>query len=814
MANREKFNRDASVLDIADDKYNIQDHRRDHSYSEAKARDIFKELSDPPYIVPGGGVVTTNGTNSLAIDVTSTVAFDSDFREINAPNEIQKPMFDSTSGVVNYLTLQYVLAETGDSRTVFKNTSLSYYPIVTDDYRYQWKLESSINPEILGTETETFDIVKDYNDNMKFATDQASPEYSVTFVPSVASISGDDIGSGSVYIQNGVNDELNFEIDLFTYNLDLTSVSSGEILTLSGVCTRINSLALLANPLLPSNIAFVIDGEQRIRITSPRNLNPTYIPAIASKKVEILAGTAETLLGFTDGTLETELIAKTAQDLADEINLATSPELTAVDIGGKLKIQAQSPIGYVELQSVDHSIYSEVGMSPTIVYGAQQIDFVNDVILAKVTNVGGVATIDTTPRTHTIRLVDAGNGWSEQWDVNTISGDLQVDTTFTISNGNTYVVGTGELEVYVNGMYQHIGEGLVEIGSSGTKSSQFTVNGLVNNSLVDAKVPSASPANIKPLQTKNDGILITNGVTVLDFDNSFNITDETISGTPGISKISLTSTNATSGSVLNHAFLHEFGGAQEIDVTNLSGLLKDAQKTNIYVEGAIQYSRPSINFTGQGITVTDNPLSGFITVDIQNSIFVDDAGDAIVRLGFDGGTNYSSLTIADQNSNPWALTVSNNGELTTTPTIGSTVDLIVESENGYNFRIGVEAILGSGELYTTLISSGVPLVFSLDAPNGKSFGVRVDNSGTLFTLDPDNKFQILDNDGNDIFRIEENGFVYLKKFDSSAISGDINYLPAASNVSGGIALYRDTSGTCTPIFSDGIQFFKFQLEAL
>lgn len=61
---------------------------------------------------------------------------------------------------------------------------------------------------------------------------------------------------------------------------------------------------------------------------------------------------------------------------------------------------------------------------------------------------------------------------------------------------------------------------------------------------------------------------------------------------------------------LNHAGTHEDGGTDEIDVTELSGVLADPQKVEIQDEGVSLPIRAKIDAVGGGISAVDDPAGG------------------------------------------------------------------------------------------------------------------------------------------------------------------------------------------------------------
>lgn len=803
MADRTRYNRFSEPTISKKDKYTFEDYVVDQTYTEQKPRDIFAQISNPPYVVNGLNV-TQNASDPLKIDISAGTAFDKNFKEINGGSIVGYPMFDTTSGVINYLTIEFQnLTIPGSDRLTFKDDSISYKTRVIDYHKYQWKLSAPINPEQTGTITGPFNITKDLNDKILFSTDQSNPEYNITLTPNVASISGNDIGSGSVLLEDGINDNFIFTVDLFEYNLDLTNLAT-ESLTLSGVAARINSRAFVENPLLTQDIAFVISGENRIRITSPRDAT-----AVSSKKVEIGNGNSNVSLGFIENDISNEIVARTAQNIVDEINIFTIPEITASVLSNRVKLFAQEPDGFIEIQNVTHNAYATLGLNVIRIDGAVEIDFNNDVILAGVQNINNAVDIDTTLKPGTIQLFDNHVGWEHIVTLPVLSGEPS-DVIIEVPNNDYYVVGKNELEVFVNQGRAYRTKGYDEIGVAGQKSTEIELYNVLSSDEILIRTPTANPAGQTELTVSKDDNIITIGTDTLNFGKEFSL-KKFREGKAEINLNIISGDIIGSGVVLaNHGKMHEYGGSMEIDVTNLNGLLLQPQKSFVYVRDNLLYAPTGFNFTGNRFNIFDSG-SGYINIDIDEKVFVNDAGDSIVRLGFDGGTVLSNLTLQN-NSDLYNITVNNEGQLLTELVgAGTPLNIVLESPSGNLYNLSVETVFGSGEIFTELTTSGTPFVFSLEAPNGKGWGVRVEDDGTLYTLDPENKFELQNSDGEEIFRVEENGAVFLHKYKHSAPSGSVHQLPSAEEISGGIALYEDVSGDLFPMFSDGYKYFRFNL---
>ncbi|WP_127569745.1 hypothetical protein [Paenibacillus xylaniclasticus] len=150
-------------------------------------------------------------------------------------------------------------------------------------------------------------------------------------------------------------------------------------------------------------------------------------------------------------------------------------------------------------------------------------------------------------------------------------------------------------------------------------------------------------------------------------------------------------TNIHIPGMTTHAASHAKGGADELNVTNLSGVLADPQKVVVQDEGTALPARSRINFIGPGVTAVDDAAGGRINVTIS--------GAAASHAGTHakGGTdelnvNNLSGTLAD----PQKVIVQKDGTAFTARTkinfTGSGVSVSDDSSNG---RINVNITGGS-----------------------------------------------------------------------------------------------------------------------
>ncbi|EFM11318.1 hypothetical protein PaecuDRAFT_1764 [Paenibacillus curdlanolyticus YK9] len=162
-------------------------------------------------------------------------------------------------------------------------------------------------------------------------------------------------------------------------------------------------------------------------------------------------------------------------------------------------------------------------------------------------------------------------------------------------------------------------------------------------------------------------------------------------------------TNVTIAGMTSHAASHQDGGADKINVNNLSGTLADPQKVTVQEEGVALTPRTKINFVGPGVTATDDPTNSRINVSISG------ASLSHAATHQDGGTdeinvNNLSGTLAD----PQKVLVQDEGTaLTARPKINFTGAGVIATDDPTNNRINV-TIAGGGSSGGSgaIISSG------------------------------------------------------------------------------------------------------------
>jgi hypothetical protein len=151
----------------------------------------------------------------------------------------------------------------------------------------------------------------------------------------------------------------------------------------------------------------------------------------------------------------------------------------------------------------------------------------------------------------------------------------------------------GRTTINIPGMTTHAGTH----AKGGT--DELNVNNLSGTLADPQKVVVQEEGNSLTARTKLN--FIGSGVTAAD-DPSNNRINVTISG-----------------AAVSHAQSHQKNGTDEINVSNLSGVLADPQKIVVQEEGNVLTARPKLNFIGAGVTAVDDPSNNRINVTISGS---------------------------------------------------------------------------------------------------------------------------------------------------------------------------------------------------
>lgn len=120
--------------------------------------------------------------------------------------------------------------------------------------------------------------------------------------------------------------------------------------------------------------------------------------------------------------------------------------------------------------------------------------------------------------------------------------------------------------------------------------------------------------------------------------------------------VTTTSLSVDGINVTAHKTRHEFGGADALNLVGLAGVLADPQKVSLQDEGTLVNSRPTINFVGAGVTVSDDGGNSRINVTIPGGVTVQENGSTVeaaaVILNYQngviatsGGANIANLNV-------------------------------------------------------------------------------------------------------------------------------------------------------------------------
>lgn|GEM_PF-1991599 len=149
-----------------------------------------------------------------------------------------------------------------------------------------------------------------------------------------------------------------------------------------------------------------------------------------------------------------------------------------------------------------------------------------------------------------------------------------------------------------------------------------------------------------------------------------------------------------SGAAASHAATHADGGADKLNVNNLSGTLADPQKVVVQDEGVALAARTKINFIGGGVTATDDAANGRIVVNIPGG------------GGTGEGAQIATGSIVFQAMNPGEIRVSPyiSHQL---PTNNVGIILSVVHEQSQDGGLPTSLIGGAGRMNQTLPETGL-----------------------------------------------------------------------------------------------------------
>ena len=95
------------------------------------------------------------------------------------------------------------------------------------------------------------------------------------------------------------------------------------------------------------------------------------------------------------------------------------------------------------------------------------------------------------------------------------------------------------------------------------------------------------------------------------------------------------------GKLPKHGLTHQYGGSDPINVENLNGVLAQPQKVDVYSENMKQHVAQKLRFTGEGVSVDEDPKDkGLVNISVPSKeIMVYTDGDNYLtanRLSFEG----------------------------------------------------------------------------------------------------------------------------------------------------------------------------------
>ncbi|MCI0528927.1 MAG: MarR family winged helix-turn-helix transcriptional regulator, partial [Nitrospira sp.] len=189
------------------------------------------------------------------------------------------------------------------------------------------------------------------------------------------------------------------------------------------------------------------------------------------------------------------------------------------------------------------------------------------------------------------------------------------------------------------------------------------------------------------IAVEDDNIQVVPAANSLNFLGGLDVAD----GGQGKANISLGS----------HRTTHQDGGTDELNVTNLSGVLADAQKVAVQDEGNPVATHTQLNFTGPGVIVSDDAANNRINIDISGGtgarIFT---GELKVEIGAGGGVQPVTVLVEELNDRePFAVVLAPQLPAATNPIFLPPLNRV---------RPGNHFIFGSTPNFTRIFVAFVP----------------------------------------------------------------------------------------------------------
>lgn len=332
--------------------------------------------------------------------------------------------------------------------------------------------------------------------------------------------------------------------------------------------------------------AVSISGDQKVYATYTNNTGSTIVQGSVVILSQSVAG--ETLLANSTALATCEGVLGVA---AENILTGTSG-----------KVQTSGPVSSVLVSGGSLLQGKTVYVAQVAGYASKDVPVNTGTVVYELGVATGAASLNLTKRFVTIN----DNIYQEKLkavtgspsNTNQITGPLSTGSTYTLpldSNNSSalrrYVVGSGLLEVYLNGQYLEKGFDWAEVGSTGALSNTITI---AQSVAVDDDI-------VFRLPLQKSAFFAAGGVVSITGSSPLIVQDEGITLTSAASTLNFTGTGVTATQV---------SGVVTINVTSGSGSAitwKD--------EGSIlSSSATTVNFTGAGITATHS--SGTITVSV------------------------------------------------------------------------------------------------------------------------------------------------------------------------------------------------------
>lgn len=414
----QRYNRFSSRS--AQDKYLLDYHKKDQQYAEDNLKlSLSNMVNNPPFIVSGGRLVRSIPGPTQDFTIAPMIAIDRDFRNVQIPTKLSAQNVPSDG-------TWYVVAEAidkEDSSSIGTNftTGLKYAKIIEDSYKITYK--NAANVSSLGSLTGSSAYVDSYANANKISIKIDANDAREVNIPDTLPGEVETANAQNYTISAGVNDKINFTIDVNTFDVTLTAGSR----TALQIANEINAEVQLVTPL--ATVAFVTSSGTKVTLRGNDGTDFFDIDINAT------ANDAYTILGLTVGTYT--LTNPTLSDIITAINTEFDQTI-AYDSAGALKIETQNNPGSIALETVANDFYAELFFtSGSSSDSVSPVDLDEDIILGKITQAFGDITIDEELRTRSVSTIKPAVSRDEDGNVKATLGHVNARRNVVLQSPDT-----------------------------------------------------------------------------------------------------------------------------------------------------------------------------------------------------------------------------------------------------------------------------------------------------------------------------------------------------------------------------------------